>query len=67
MLTKKLSRWVRPNDYYEVDLNSHTLRSFVMFIGFGRSGHSIVWQMMNGQPNALIARHAFFEGYSYDS
>lgn len=58
MIARKIARMVRPNDYYDIDLNAHTLRSFVMFIGFGRSGHSIVGQIINAHPNALIADEA---------
>jgi len=58
VLKQKISRLIRPNDYYEIDLGAHTFRSFLMFIGFGRSGHSVVGQIINAHPNALIADEA---------
>lgn len=48
----------RTTDYRGIDLRAETIRSFLMFIGFGRSGHSIVGQVVNAHPNALVADEA---------
>jgi hypothetical protein len=57
-MMRGVSRLIRPNDDYQIDLEAHTIRSFVMFMGFGRSGHSIVGQIINAHPNALVADEA---------
>ena len=51
------SRFLRPNDRY-IDLDRGTLRGFLFFLGFGRSGHSIIGQTVNAHPNALVADEA---------
>jgi hypothetical protein len=51
------SRFLRPNDHY-LELYHGTVRTFVLFVGFGRSGHSILGQVVNAHPNGLVADEA---------
>jgi hypothetical protein len=53
MVYKYIQNILRPKDYYCIDYGK--IQSFIMFIGFGRSGHSIIGQIINAHPNALVA------------
>lgn len=55
---ERVDRYLRPDRFYRIDLEIQSIRSFVMFMGFGRSGHSVVGQVLNAHPNALVADEA---------